>query len=286
MPAIWTHMLFCEDIADTIRTTPSTIFAHDTYMKLGSQGTNPLYFRHFWRGKKQSIQRLNATLQLNGSDLLMDLIRKTQNKDDQTKAYAFGFITHYILLKHICPYIQYGAENVAYSVEKMELAIDTIMMEKYHNLKAWTSRVYKEIDVGFSMNKEISILLQQLFAQHYPPLASISPGQLQQSYRYMKLALRLLADPLGWKNKLFGFYITPFSQEALNETLDYLNLEHRAWIHPLTGKSSTDSLPDLFSKSRSAALEILSLVLHYWEHGNEDSLKIIWDRLENMRADQ
>ncbi|MFD2208404.1 hypothetical protein ACFSMW_01655 [Virgibacillus halophilus] len=289
MPAIWTHMLFCEDIADTIRTVPNSVFANDTYMKLGSQGTNPLYFRHFWLGKRLPFKQCDLELQTNGTALIIDMIQEAKKMDDEAKAYIFGFITHFILLKHICPYMRYGAENITNSTDKMDIAIDTIMMEKFHNLKAWTSRVYKEIDVGFSINKDICTLLHRLFADHFPSFTRITDKKFQMAYREMKLTLRLLADPSGWKNKLFKHFFTPFSHELLDQGKDYLNLEHHAWHHPTTGKTSTDSFLDLYNRSRSTALEILSLVMHYWDQSNNALPTVLiqlFQQLTDIPADQ
>lgn len=47
MPNIWTHILFCEDMADSIK-DPNPFSKNEAYMKLGAQGPDPFFYYRFW----------------------------------------------------------------------------------------------------------------------------------------------------------------------------------------------------------------------------------------------
>src|SRR5699024_11273193 len=85
---------------------------------------------------------------------LIDLIQVAKQRDKQMKAYVFGFITHHLLDRSTHPYIHYRAGYEGSKHQKLEVQIDTLMMEKYHRLKTWKAASYKEIDVGFSIDRK------------------------------------------------------------------------------------------------------------------------------------
>ncbi len=59
----------------------------------------------------------------------MDLIERAKNRDDQVRAFVFGFITHHILDRNTHPYIHYRAGYEGNDHQKLEVFIDTLMME-------------------------------------------------------------------------------------------------------------------------------------------------------------
>ncbi|HEY4600064.1 MAG TPA: zinc dependent phospholipase C family protein [Cerasibacillus sp.] len=271
MPNIWTHILFCEDVVDTINNTRQVYFTSERVMKLGAQGPDPFFYYNFWPwfkdGPVQEIGTLIHTKRC--GPFLIDLITTAKEMDDNVQAFVFGFITHHILDRHTHPYIHYRAGYKGSNHQRLEIIIDTLMMDKYHHLKTWKSPVNNEINVGFSMPKAIVSLLHETIHKHYPDRALSSDNYIQKSYRDLKRAQRILYDPYGWKNVLLKSFISAYSLRPVTDDKDFLNLNHTVWHHPATKESSTKSFIDLYNQSKIDACEIMPMVLSYWTSPNQ-----------------
>lgn len=286
MPNIWTHICFCENVADTLR-NPEPFVKQEVLMKLGAQGPDPFFYYNFWRlYQNHPVQYIGTLLHTKKcGPFLIDLIESAKNKRKEIRAYVFGFITHHILDRHTHPFIHYYAGYKENNHQKLEIYIDTLLMEKHHNLKTWKAPVYKEIDVGFSLDQDIVELIHQNIIKHFPNVGYKSPKYIQKTYRYMKLALRILADPYGWKNTLFGSIISPFSHRPVNDDKDYLNLNKETWYHSATNEARTDSFEDLYEQAKIEAVEILSEVLTYWHEGSEKAKTNLQNLIGNISYD-
>lgn len=130
MPNIWTHMLFCEEAADKME-RPDAFLQHEAAMKLGAQGPDPFFYYSFWPWTREKpVNQMGLVLhQQKCGDFLMDLIERAKNRDDQVRAFVFGFITHHILDRNTHPYIHYRAGYEGNDHQKLEVFIDTLMME-------------------------------------------------------------------------------------------------------------------------------------------------------------
>src|SRR5699024_7932747 len=192
MPNIWTHMLFCEDIIDSMEYR-NQYTQYETYMKLGAQGPDPFFYYNFWPWLQDSqanvIGKLIHTEKC--GPFLMDLIIHAKNNHPIIQAYVFGFVTHHILDRNTHPFIHYKAGYKGNDHQKLEVYIDTIMMEKYHSLKTWKVPGYKEINVGYSMDKKVTELLHQTIKRHFPEIAFDTPAYIQKAYKDMKRALKI-----------------------------------------------------------------------------------------------
>ncbi|WP_330948558.1 zinc dependent phospholipase C family protein [Virgibacillus sp. MG-45] len=287
MPNIWTHMLFCEDVIDTIGNSPDPYFKYDSMLKLGAQGPDPFFYYNFWPWiKNEPVHEIGMQLHSNHcGPFLLDLITSAKAMDKEVRAYVFGFITHHILDRNTHPYINYRAGYNSNNHQRLEVIIDTIMMEKYHNLKTWKTPVYKEINVGTRLNASIVELLHETIQKHYPDIAKSSSSYIQKAYRDMKLALKLLSDPYGWKNALLKSLVSAYSHQPVKNQVDYLNLAHTAWKHPATGEISTESFIDLYEKGRAEAIEIMTAVLLYWDSEKDIELDKIKALIGNISYD-
>ncbi|CDQ40737.1 MULTISPECIES: zinc dependent phospholipase C family protein [Virgibacillus] len=286
MPNIWTHILFCEEIVDEITQT-KTISNHETIMKLGAQGPDPFFYYKFWPWlKDESVQKVGTALHTRYcGDFLIDLIKAASTLNGSVKAYVFGFITHHILDRNTHPYIHYRAGYEGSKHQKLEVFIDTLMMEKYQNLKTWKTPVYKEIDVGISIDEDIRHLLHRLVTKYFPEFNFSTTRYIQKSYRDMKFALKLLADPYGWKNALLKSTIASYSHQPIRDEKDYLNLHNTTWFHPATNKPCTHSFLDLYHQAKVEAIEILTTVNEYWNSSNESLLTKLTGQIGNISYD-
>jgi len=271
MPSIWTHILFSEDVLDTV-TGPHPFAQIEAFMKLGAQGPDLFFYDNIspWASSNYPAQKIGSRLhEQHCGDFIIDLIEAAKNEHGQLRAYVFGFISHYLLDRNTNPYIDYLASYEGMDRRKIKLNIDTLIMERTHNLKTWEAPVYKEIDVGFRLNQDIVLLLHQLISKHYPENEQDSPGYIKKAYRDMKRALKLLADPYGWNSKLLkSRYATHFHQ-PIDDNIDYLNIQAATWYHPVTKKPSSKSFLDLYEDARAEGLEIMPELLNYWESNND-----------------
>ncbi|MGJ9459304.1 zinc dependent phospholipase C family protein [Oceanobacillus sp. CF4.6] len=286
MPNIWTHILFCEDVIDAVN-RPYPFSQYEPYMKLGAQGPDPFFYYNFWPWiKDEPVHEVGMALHTKRcGEFLIDMIINSKEQCSEVKAYVTGFVTHHILDRNTHPYIHYRAGYEGSNHQKLEILIDTRMMEKYHKLKTWKSSVYKEIDVGKSLNKEVNILLAQTINKYYPELGSSSSEYIQKAYRDMKLALKILADPYGWKNLVLGSMISSYSHRPIKDDIDYLNLNHTTWHHPATNEPSNKSFIELYNRARGESIEILMELQNYWENKNDYSLQRLIDLIDHISYD-
>ena len=286
MPNIWTHILFCEDVVDTVK-KPYPFSQYETYMKLGAQGPDPFFYYNFWPWKKdEPVHEVGMAMHTkNCGDFLMDMIIAAKDMRVEVQAYVAGFVTHHVLDRNTHPYIHYRAGYEGSDHQKLEILIDTIMMDKYHNLKSWKAPVYKEIDVGRSLNKDVLNLLHEKINKHYPELHRESPNYIQKAYKDMRLALKILADPLGWKNVILGSLISSYSHRPIKGNVDYLNLNETIWHHPATNEPCNQSFISLYNKGRVEAIAILTEVQNYWNHNSVEAEETLRGLINNISYD-
>ncbi|WP_010529846.1 zinc dependent phospholipase C family protein [Lentibacillus jeotgali] len=286
MPNIWTHMLFCENVMDSIE-NPNSFLHYEAFMKLGAQGPDPFFFHNFWPWiQVNPVNDLGLKMhQEKCGNFLMDLIDQGKGLNDQVQAYIFGFVTHHILDRNAHPYIHYRSGYEESKHQKLEVLIDTLMMEKYHHLKTWKANVANEINVGAKLDKSIVNLLHTAIKDHYTVNRLHSNHYIQKAYRDMKLALKLLADPYGWKNTLLKPLVAPYSHQPIKDNVDYLNLEHTTWYHPATNEPCTKSFIDLYNQAWTEGVEIMSEVITYWNIRDNTSKAHLRELIGNISYD-
>ncbi|GAA0595981.1 hypothetical protein GCM10009001_10110 [Virgibacillus siamensis] len=287
MPNIWTHMLFSEEIVDAIIDNPYALSEFEPYMKLGSQGPDPFFYYNFWPWiKDEPVHEIGMALHTKQCGaFLIDLIEQARNFENHVRAYIFGFVTHHILDRNAHPYIHYRAGYEGSNHQKLEVLIDTLMMEKCCNLQTWKVPVYKEIDVGSVLNKQIADLLDATITKYFPDLKPSKQAYIQKAYKDMKRALKILADPYGWKNGVMKSFIASYSHRPVTNNVDYLNLNHVTWYHPATNEPSTKSFIDLYNQARTEGIEIMAEVLTYWRTPDEHTKNNLTERIGNISYD-
>ncbi|WP_085992810.1 zinc dependent phospholipase C family protein [Oceanobacillus senegalensis] len=270
MPNVWTHILFCEEVVDAVN-QPFLTTENESFLKLGAQGPDPFYYINFWPWKKnKALADAGKVMHTEKcGNFLMDLLTEAKTKKRSVQAFVVGFLTHHILDRNTHPYIHYHAGYEGRNHQKLEVTIDTLMMEKYHHIKTWKTQVYKEIDIGRNLNTEILELLHKTMNKHYPRLKSTT-YYINKAYKDMMLALKLLSDPYGWKHIVLNSFVTPYSHQPIKDEKDYLNLNHRTWYHSATKESSNLSFIDLYNQSRIEAIEILTELGHFWENNHNE----------------
>ncbi|SDJ89370.1 zinc dependent phospholipase C family protein [Sediminibacillus albus] len=287
MPNIWTHILFCEEIADSLQKNTPYI-QQEVYMNLGAQGPDPFFYHNFWPWKKESdVNKIGTVLHTEKcGEFLIDLICQATLASSEVQAYVFGFVTHHILDRNAHPYIHYKAGYDGHNHQRLEVIIDTLMTEKLRHLKTWKAPVYKEIDAGNRMDQTVADFLDNTIRKHYKQsTAGIPEKYIQHSYRDMKLALRILYDPNGWKNSLFPSLVSAFSHRPVETDIDYLNEGNDTWFHPATKEASQESFLQLYDKARNEGIEIMNEVLSYWKEPAQSKEAKLTALIDNISYD-
>ncbi len=287
MPNSWTHILFCEEIADSL-TVENPFIQQDSYMKIGAQGPDPFFYHDFLPWKNPSaVNRIGTLLHTEKcGDFLADLITEAKNKTLDVQAYVFGFATHHILDRNAHPYIHYKAGYRGSNHQRLEIIIDTLVAEKMRRLKTWKAPVYKELDTGRRLGKEVSELLTNLINKHYPDLPEdLGDQYVEDAYRDMKRALQLLYDPHGWKNALFPSLVSAFSHRPVTDHVDFLNESGSTWYHPATQEPSEESFWELLEQARLEGIEIMNEVIRYWNSPSESNKEKWRALIDNVSYD-
>lgn len=286
MPNIWTHILFCEDVVDAVK-QPEPYSSYETYMKLGAQGPDPLFYYNFWPWiKNEPVHEIGTALHTKHCGaFLIDLIKKAKDDSHKVKAFVVGFITHHVLDRNTHPYIHYRAGYEGSNHQYLEIQIDTLVMDKYHNLKTWKTPVHKEIDIGKKLDRNIVELLFTTINKHYPELERDNDNYIEKAYRDMILALKILKDPSGLKNFLIGPLISSYSHQPIKDDTDYLNLNKATWYHPATNEPSNKSFIELYNESRVEGIDIITEVQNYWKTNSDYSRKKIEKLLGDISYD-
>lgn len=290
MPNVWTHILFGENTAEKA----GYVLPSDDvkpYFRLGTQGPDPLFYYHFWPWKKEkSVPAIASRIHRQScGPFLMEMIRfGFRNASDfYLQAYILGFLTHYLLDRNTHPYIIYRSGTREYNHQKLEIMIDTLLMEEWYGLKTWKTPVYKEIDIGRHLYEPIEDMLVLLIEKFFPDeAAGLPPDYVDQSYQDMIKALKFLHDPLGWKNRAFKEQVSAFSYKKIEDDRDYLNRGRTIWLHPADDREQhEESFDDLMKKAEREGVRILAAVLDYWKSGEESGYEGIEKELGNLAYD-
>ncbi|MFC0523460.1 zinc dependent phospholipase C family protein [Pontibacillus salicampi] len=290
MPNLWTHILFCEEIMESVNTENSQEEWNTVqpFLNLGAQGPDPFFYHHFlpWR-KPSAVNELGSVLHYyHCGPFLMSLIDKAIGVSTATKAYILGFVTHHILDRNTHPFIHYFSGYEKNKHQVLEVTIDTIMMERYRHLQTWKTPVYKEINVGASIPQEIEDMIDEAISIYYPDEHNRTEKHyVQAAYKDFKQALRILYDPYGWKNILLGSTINPFSHQPITSNHDYLNEAREQWRHSATYETQHESFIDLYDQARAEGVEIINELLHYWKEPTEDKRHYLETLLANISYD-
>ncbi|RKQ31256.1 zinc dependent phospholipase C family protein [Oceanobacillus halophilus] len=286
MPNIWTHILFSEDVVDAVN-QPFLTSHNESYLKLGAQGPDPFFYYNFWPWiKEEPVHQVGMDLHTKHcGEFIMDLIREAKEKSKCVQAFVVGFLTHHILDRNTHPFVHYFAGYEGSNHQRLEIIIDTLMMDKYHRIKTWKSQVYKEVDIGSKLDEDIIKLLHTTIKKYYPNQTRASTKYIQKAYRDMILALKLLSDPHGWKNKILRTFVSPYSHQPIKNNKDYLNLNHETWYHSATQEPLNESFIDLYEKSRIEAIEILTEIINYWRSNDKISLQKLQKLIDNISYD-
>lgn len=291
MPNVWTHIYFGETVAEK---AGYLIPSEDVkpYFRLGTQGPDPFFYHRFWPWiKEKPVETIGRKIHTEScGPFLMEMIRYgggAHPGNFYVQAYILGFVTHHILDRNTHPYIIHRSGNEDNKHQRLEVIIDTLLMEELRGIKTWKTPVYQQIDVGKPLYEPIKDMLETLIAKFFPKTVANMPKRyVEDSYRDMLKALKLLYDPFGWKNKYFANQVSAFSYQKVTDNKDFLNRRRTQWLHPANkNEIHHESFDDLLRKAEDEGIRILRAILDYWNNGQEQNCKGIEKELGNLAYD-
>lgn len=291
MPDIWTHILCGIEAIEGIKDNElkNEIKKGTNLFNLGTQGPDIFYYYRFLNGINNSyggnLGRLMHTRET-GEFFVQGLyfLNKINNRSDYMKmlVYLSGFMCHFTLDSICHPYIYYSAEkesiikNEEYLLDsyhkKLEIIIDTLLLESKTGIKSFLYPAYREIDVGEKMPQIILDFLERTINYLYG--IKIGGNQINSAYRDMKTGLRILHDPNGIKISILSIlekilkcpdkYTCAIYPKRISTGSDYLNTKHSVWNHPLNySEKSNSSFYDLFTQAVIESREMIDTSLNF-----------------------
>ena len=290
MPAIITHSFFAEDTLRNIKdpVLKNEILSRMDLFYLGAQGPDIFFYYKAkpWI-KYDGIEKLGNIMHENRVDTFFEESiyylegLKGSSRFYDLLTYLMGYLCHYALDRNTHPLIHYSA------------GIDNGLIKatrKYYNHHR---RLESTIDYFSLLNRGLkpvrfkSFELVSIRKKFEPVLTdyyifildkvyntTISSNQVRSAVHDISRVLKNLYDPTGLK--LLLYRLLEFLMRARDEItssmiprklmngMDYLNLNHRKWIHPCNESfSSNESFWDLYDKSLGEADKFMDLVSGY-----------------------
>ncbi|WP_173917033.1 zinc dependent phospholipase C family protein [Halobacillus sp. Marseille-Q1614] len=276
MPNIWTHILFAEDLCKKLDRY-DVLNTSSRYLYLGAQGPDPLFYYNFWpnlpdRGVPQLGTKMHTE---NCGAFLLQLIAAGKSLKNQGQAYILGFVTHHILDRNTHPYVHYKSGYEGHNHQKLEVAIDTLMLEKHRHIEPWSEPVHTKIRLMKQERKLVSAWLSPLITKHYD-VEKLPNNYLAKSFRDITIAQSIFYDPYGWKKRTIGAYISPYSHQPIIDPVDYLNEKKSEWRHSATNEPQFASFQELYNGALKEAAPLVEEILSYWSSPSDNE----WEKIK------
>lgn len=290
MPDVITHYIFGLDTVQSIKSSPLYPYLREyrDLFLVGLQGPDPIYYHHLLRKDNKAFVASKMHTEKTGDFLVSALcqIKKYEVDSPEFKSglsYLSGFICHYILDSMAHPYIFYlggrylpdvpETQKYAGLHRKIELAIDTILCQERLSKKSSTFKVHKHLLKEMVIPEHIISLFDETLFLNY----GINHGGdiFRESYADMRTYYKLTYDRFGTKkafahiaSSLVKKSIAPFMDtfsyhNCLNPDFDYLNLNRRVWLHPVTGNVYTFSFYDILRNATKKSAPLLQLAYDF-----------------------
>lgn len=240
---------------------PSYLLHKDNLGNIAHKSSTGLFFRHLMESRL----------------LFAGKSRKLAIAD----AYITGFIGHYTLDCTAHPFVYAFTgftpanppTNVDYFGRHAYFETDLDNQLLYKKKHRRPSRFRQDMTIYLSplQRRVISRMLTYAYRNTFPDV-SRHGLMVGSATLWMRIGTALLRDPSGQKKVLarllerilFGhaYLSAMLPSDRYKFYRDPMNVRHREWIHPWTGKVSTESFPDLY---RKASRVYLKRIDHYYK---------------------
>ncbi|WP_069998938.1 zinc dependent phospholipase C family protein [Cellulosilyticum sp. I15G10I2] len=289
MPDIITHYLFGLDTTQNLKQSPiyKIIKENKNLFLIGLQGPDLMYYNTLPQKESKAYIGLKMHTDQTG-DFLISALSHLKRYDinsqefNESLSYLCGFMCHYILDSMAHPYIFYlggryedTPDTAIYKTlhKKIELAIDSLLLEQKFGLKAHRFKIHqhilKNITIPYSI---LSIYDEALFLTY-----NINNGGniFKKSYKDARNYFMFTYDTLGAKKLFAGaaFPLLPKNLSSLNvafsyhncvnSSIDYMNDGKQVWCHPVTGNIYTFSFNDILRNAMKKSTLLLQAAFDF-----------------------
>ncbi|WP_416324740.1 zinc dependent phospholipase C family protein [[Eubacterium] hominis] len=281
MPNIITHKIFAEEVLKEItkQDIKGMIDRHPQIFYIGSNGPDFLFFQHAkpWEAmKSHTLNHLGSAMHaVHINDFYRVAMRciKEQKHPDVKEAmsvYLFGHLCHWALDMKTHPYIFYRTGNCkgvsAGYHHRFESMMDTMMLERYHNLSIRDYRAYEICEYDEDILRAISRIYVPVAKEVYH--VEVKVHDIRETLNSWYDIQKLLYDPKKMKYKalkgvetiirkpwmISGNVVRP----DVEDRYDILNEEKHIWYHPCDDHiSSNASFLELFNEAIKIANTVL-----------------------------
>lgn len=295
MPAIITHSFFAEDTLRNIkdRILKNEISSRIDLFYLGAQGPDIFFYYKAkpWI-KYDGVEKLGTimhenlvdTFFKNSFDYLDGLRGSTGFYDLLT--YLAGYLCHYSLDRKTHPLIHYSAgidNGLTKATRKyynhhrrLESTIDYFSLLK-RGIAPVSFKSFELISTGKRFEPVLIDYYVSMLDKVYNTM--ITPKQVTSAIHDISSVLKNLYDPLGLKFLIYrllelimgtrGEITSSMIPRRLKNGMDYLNLDHRKWIHPCNaGYGSNESFWDLYDRALDEADKFMNFISGYLKNGH------------------
>ena len=294
MPAIITHSFFAEDTLGNLKdpVLKNVISSRMDLFYLGAQGPDIFFYYKAkpWI-KYDGVEKIGTIMHEN---LVDTFFKESFDYLDSLKGncgfydlltYLTGYLCHYSLDRNTHPLIHYSAgidNGLTKATRKyynhhrrLESTIDYFLLVK----KGICPVRFKSFElVSIRKRFEPVLIDYYIFILNKVYGITIAPGQASSAIHDISRVLKNLYDPIGLKFLLYRLLeLVTGSRDEITSSMiprrlisgmDYLNLDHRKWLHPCnTGHSSDESFWDLYDVALDEADKFTDLISLYLRSG-------------------
>jgi len=278
MPDLLTHVAFAREMQDLMDSRQRELTrSRQRLYELGAQGPDIFFYYGHRPGRKhKKLAGLGGMLHNRETDrFLLEGFRQARQlpleKQEDLEAYMLGFVCHYALDTRCHPYIYaFSGYRFNYPERMVEYTRRHVVFEGILDVLVYRERTGREAS---------RVRSWELFPEELPQVVDdfykdvlhnlyrdqrYEPGDAAKALKDLRLVLRLLYDPQGWKQKVLRgirrmtgkniFMGKEFYPLQVDVSTDYMNMLHRTWCHPLRPEDCRqDSFPDCWNQARQGA---------------------------------
>lgn len=285
MPAIITHNTFGHEVYSTLYEFIGGSRDEADAFLLGNQGPDPLFYAVV-NPRLASVNRLGSIIHVeHPTDLLVALKRSTAtiaHADQPTaRAYALGFLCHYLLDSTAHPFIfaqQFALcdagvegltrENGSDVHALIESELDELVLTCRRDA---TIKTFNPAKCTLNASPHVLDVVSSMYAYVTREVYGmvIPADTFKASVRAFRSVQALFYSPSGFKHNMLGrvetlvrpysFYRAMSHRNVERTTSEFDNREHAAWENPYTGETSRASFFELFDQAKErAAADLLA----------------------------
>lgn len=262
MPDILSHLICSDEATKKLSIdVRSIINHHKKIFNLGAQGPDLFFYYKVYPWQNAGdIERFANTIHssktteffMNAANTIkqninhdpMGFFKAAHYDTDLHRQFAYmaGFLTHYALDTSGHPYIFYHSGiDSGHNHKYLECIIDTLIMDIYDAKKIKLHKTGQAINLSTLDRLVVSDFLSKVIYDTYNE--KVDPDVVNRAIKDMSVVMKTMYDPRALKRGAFsvidrvskskGKIVTATYPAKLDSKIDYLNLQHNTWCHPL-----------------------------------------------------